>query len=56
MEEIIRILLKDGDSLLALCKSGYEKATKYQLFARCLSDQTVVENGKRHLRTKKMVP
>lgn len=52
MEEIIQTLLNDSDSLLALCESGYEEATEYQLFARCLSDQTVVENGKRRLRTK----
>ena len=26
--------------------------TEYQLFVRCLSDQTVVENDKRRLRTK----
>lgn len=52
MEEIIQTLLNDSDSLLALCESGYEEAAEYQLFARCLSDQTVVENGKRRLRTK----
>ncbi len=29
-----------------------EEVTEYQLFVRCLSDQTVVENEKRRLRTK----
>lgn len=52
MEEMIRTLLNDSDSLLVLCGSGYEDTTEYQLFARCLSDQTVVEDGKRRLRTK----
>lgn len=52
MEEIIQNLLKDSNSLLALCGSGCEEATEYQLFTRCLSDQTVVENGRRRLRTK----
>lgn len=52
MEGTIQTLLKDSDTLLALCESGYEEATEYQLFARCLSDQTVVEDGKRRLRTK----
>lgn len=52
MDQIIQMLLKDSDFLLELCKSDFEEATEYQLFARCLSDQTVVENEKRRLRTK----
>ena len=52
MEQIIQMLLMDSDCLLELCKSDFEEATEYQLFARCLSDQTVVENEKRRLRTK----
>ena len=52
MEQIIQKLLKDSDSLLAICGSEYEDLTEYQLFTRCLSDQTVVENDKRRLRTK----
>mgnify|MGYP003307034465 CR=1 FL=1 len=30
----------------------FEEITEYQLFVRCLSEQTVVENEKRRLRTK----
>lgn len=30
----------------------FEKVTEYQLFVRCLSDQTIVENDKCRLRTK----
>ena len=30
----------------------YEEVTEYQLFVRCLSAQTIVENEKRRLRTK----
>lgn len=52
MDQIIQMLLKDSDSLLALCKSNFEEVTEYQLFVRCLSEQTVVENEKRRLRTK----
>lgn len=52
METIIQTLLADSDSLLDFCGAGFEEATEYQLFARCLSDQTVVEDGKRRLRTK----
>lgn len=52
MEAIIQTLLTDSDDLLLLCKADFEEVTEYQLFARCLSDQTVVENEKRRLRTK----
>lgn len=52
MEQIIQMLLADSDCLLELCKSDFEDVTEYQLFIRCLSDQTVVENEKRRLRTK----
>ena len=46
MEQIIQALLSDSDKLLELCGTDYEEVTEYQLFLRCLSDQTVVENGK----------
>ena len=46
MEAIIQTLLVDSDSLLELCRTGFEEVTEYQLFVRCLSDQTVVENEK----------
>lgn len=45
-------LLSDADKLLALCESDYNDSTEYDLFVRCLSEQTIVENGKRTLRTK----
>lgn len=47
MEQIIQTLLSDSDKLLELCGTDYEEVTEYQLFLRCLSDQTVVKNGKR---------
>ena len=52
MQEIIRMLLKDSDSLVSICGTDYEDVTEYQLFVRCLSDQSVVENGERRLKTK----
>lgn len=52
MNQIIQMLLTDSDCLLELCKSDFEEVTEYQLFVRCLSDQTVIENDKRRLRTK----
>lgn len=53
MEASIQKLLADSESLLAICNCEFEDVTEYQLFTRCLSDQTVVESGKRRLRTKK---
>ena len=52
MENIIQMLLTDSDSLLEICKTDFEEVTEYQLFVRCLSEQTVVENENRRLRTK----
>ena len=51
-EERLKQLLADADKLLALCGSEYQDSTEYDLFVRCLSEQTVVENEKRRLRTK----
>lgn len=42
----------DADKLLVLCESDYNDSTEYDLFVRCLSEQTIVENEKRRLRTK----
>lgn len=52
MEAIIQTLLTDSGCLLHLCGTDFEDVTEYQLFTRCLSDQTVVENEKRRMRTK----
>lgn len=38
-------LLADADALLALCGPEYRDATEYELFVRCLCEQTIVENG-----------
>lgn len=56
-EITIHTLLADCDHLLGLCKIGlcktdFEETREYQLFVRCLSEQTAVENEKRRLRTK----
>lgn len=52
MEATIQTLLTDSDCLLELCKTDFEETTEQQLFFKYLSDQTVVENDKRRLRTK----
>ena len=51
-DERLKQLLTDADKLLALCEREYPDSTEYDLFVRCLSEQTVVENEKRRLRTK----
>lgn len=48
----IKNLLADADKLLAVCESDYSDSTEYDLFVRCLSEQTLVENENRRLRTK----
>ena len=45
-------LLRDAEKLLQSCQGKYEDITEYQLFIRCLSDQTVVDKGKRRLKSK----
>ncbi len=51
-DDRIKQLLTDADKLLALCESDYNDSIEYDLFVRCLSEQTIVENEKRRLRTK----
>lgn len=50
--ERMKQILTDADKLLSLCASDYNDSTEYDLFVRCLPEQTIVENGKRKLRTK----
>lgn len=52
MDEKIQKLLDDSDSLLGICKSDFEGIDEYELFIRCISEQTIIENNKRRLRTK----
>jgi hypothetical protein len=52
VEERFKVLLKDADTLLERCDGSFDEVTEYQLFVRCLSEQTIVENNTRRLRTK----
>lgn len=45
-------LLSDADALIELCQGGYDDVTAYQLFSRCMSEQTIVDGSDRRLRTK----
>ena len=48
----IEELLDDAEKLIERCGGGFAEDTEYQLLVRCLSEQTIVEAGKRRLRTK----
>lgn len=52
MEEKIKKLLKDSDALLGICGTSFEDVPQYQLFVRCLSEQTIAEDGVRRMRRK----
>ena len=45
-------ILKDADTLLTICGSDHQDVTEYQLFIRCISEQTVMDSGSRRLKTK----
>ena len=51
-ESRIQILLDDADKLMELCNSRFDNVTEYELFIRCISEQTIIENSKRRLLTK----
>lgn len=48
----IEQLLLDADKLLENCADRFMDVTEYQLLVRCLSEQTIVEDKKRRLKTK----
>lgn len=51
-DERLKSILEDADRLLKACGTDLEDVTEYQLLIRCLSEQTVVEEDGRRLRTK----
>lgn len=50
-DRLVQILM-DADALLSLCADTFQDNTAYELLVRCLSEQTMVEDGTRRLRTK----
>lgn len=52
-EDRLAVILADADTLIELCYPEFSSLTEYDLLVRCLSEQTIMENGKRRLRTKK---
>lgn len=51
-DALLKTILEDADKLLSVCGSDYDDITEYQLLVRCLSEQTIVEEAVRRLRTK----
>ena len=45
-------LLHDCEELIRICSNGFDEVTEYELFIRCVSEQTKVENGIRRFCTK----
>lgn len=52
-DDRLDIILKDIDQILNLCTEEYKSLQSYELLVRCLSEQTILEDGSRRLRTKK---
>lgn len=52
-DDRLNIILKDIDQILELCTEEHKSLQSYELLVRCLSEQTIMENGIRRLRTKK---
>lgn len=52
VDERIKLLLSDSEELLKLCQTGCEDVAEYELFIRCISEQTIIENNTRRLCTK----
>ena len=48
----LKNILDDADKLISVCGSDYDDVTEYQLLVRCLSEQTVIEDTIRRLRSK----
>ena len=52
LEQRMEQFLKDAETLYDLTKTGFEDVSEYELFIRCFSEQSIVENGKRRWFTK----
>lgn len=52
VNERMIVILEEADLLLSLCNEEISKSEAYAMLIRCLSEQTVTENGKRRLRIK----
>ena len=51
--DTVQMLLRDADTIMERCDAGLKSLDEYRLLERCLSEQTVSEEGKRRLKEKK---
>ncbi|MQN01340.1 MAG: hypothetical protein FRC54_05320 [bacterium LCO1.1] len=51
-DERLQTILKDADTILLISSGKYDTLQTYELLVRCLSEQTIIEDGKRRLREK----
>ena len=52
LEERMEQFLKDAETLYDITKTGFEDVSEYELFIRCFSEQSIIEQGKRRWITK----
>ena len=52
LEERMAQFLTDAETLYDITKTGFEDVAEYELFIRCFSEQSIIENGKRRWFTK----
>lgn len=51
-DDCLKAILEDADKLLDSCGQEFDDVTEYQLFVRCLFEQTIVEDAVRRLKSK----
>lgn len=51
-DERLQTILKDADTIILISSGKYDTLQAYELLVRCLSEQTIIEDGKRRLREK----
>lgn len=52
LEKRMEQFLYDAETLYNITKTGFEDVSEYELFIRCFSEQSIIENGKRRWFTK----
>ena len=52
VQDRLQMLLDDADKLIRNCGDMFQDDIEYQLLVRCLAEQTIVDDGKRRMKTK----
>lgn len=51
-----KLIIEEADQLIGLCDTELKESNEYKLLTRCLSEQTIIENGSRRLLIKGKEP